>query len=368
MEKLYYWLKCVVLVAALALPGAALAATTIDFSDTTGFGLNANEVQIDNIRVDVEFANPFDSSRPTITSVYYNVPFIFNPTDYHLEPSLGGARLDDATTACASATIRVTDAFDGHALANVRVAIGSDVVLTDSSGQAAFSNLTAGPVSIEASVDDSSYENGSRTATLSCDAPTTLGLSLSPTTGAGAVEASDVRITLAWGENPRDLDSHLTGPNDGNNGTAEDANRFHTYFLETADVATLDFDNQYSYGPETITVVPPAGGSTLRPGIYRYTVHHYTGSGTIDTSGASVTLNLGGSQTREFVPPSDTTGLAGTSNDTWTVFELMVSSTGSITVLPVNTYGSGTLYGSVRSTTTGYGSVETGVDFSRLHK
>lgn len=368
MKKLCNWLKWVLLLSALALPCAALAATTIDFSDTTGFGLNANEVQINNIRLDVEAVNPLDPSRPVIASAYYNVPFTFDPVTYHLVPSLGAARPDDTTTACASATIYVTNAYSGQVLANAAVAIGSTTVFTDATGQAVFSNLTEGAAIVEASA--ANYESGSRSATLSCATATSLGLSLSPTTGDGAVAASDVRITLAWGENPRDLDSHLTGPSDGNNGTAADTNRFHVYFSNrTGDVATLDVDDTSGYGPETITVVPPTGATILRPGIYRYTVHHYAGTETIATSGASVTLNLGGSQSREFLPPSDTTGLAGTSNDTWTVFELMVSDEGGITVLPVDTpYGSGTAYGSVRSTTTGYGAVETGVDFLRLHK
>src|SRR5690606_12402407 len=70
-----------------------------------------------------------------------------------------------------------------------------------------------------------------------------------------------LRLVLAWGQTPADLDAHLTGPN-GTGG------RFHVYWVERSYGATrLDVDDTQSYGPETITVFPTAAGT------YRYSVH-----------------------------------------------------------------------------------------------
>jgi len=78
-----------------------------------------------------------------------------------------------------------------------------------------------------------------------------------------------VRIVLNWGETPRDLDSHLTGPTD-------DGGRFHVYFgdkvyKDTLNDANLDVDDVTSYGPETVTVL-----KRVNNGTYTYAIHNYT--------------------------------------------------------------------------------------------
>jgi len=92
--------------------------------------------------------------------------------------------------------------------------------------------------------------------------------------GYDPLSSDEYRIVLTWGENPRDLDSHLRLPNldtvDYNNKTADDSS------------ANLDWDDTQSYGPETITI------TTQNAGTYYYSVHNYAGSGTIGTSGAVV--------------------------------------------------------------------------------
>lgn len=367
-KTLHKMLSCTLLASAIMLPSTAMAELAIDFSDISGFGVDSDTVQIDNIRVDFIIVNPFDPSRPYMQSAYFNVPFDFDMATLHLVPSLGTAVVEDDTTTCSDATIYVSDAYTGSAVANAAVTVGGTTVFTDANGMATFTGLTEGTASVEAAADG--YTTGSRSATLSCDTAASLGLTLDPTSGDGALQASDVRVTLAWGASPSDLDSHFTGPTASSSGISDETNRFHVYYgARNADeVASLDVDDTTGYGPETITLIPPTGATTLRPGIYRYTVHHYSGYENIATSGASVTLNIGGTSTREFLPPADATGLAGTYGDTWTVFELMVDSTYGITVLPIDTYASGTSVSSVRSTRTGYGSVEKGVDFGRLRK
>ncbi len=87
------------------------------------------------------------------------------------------------------------------------------------------------------------------------------------------------RITLTWNAEPDDLDAHLTF--DGTNG------REMVYFghSEANDgSARLNTDDMDGYGPEIITIY------ALHDGINRYSVHQYSGQGTIGTSGARLNM------------------------------------------------------------------------------
>ena len=100
------------------------------------------------------------------------------------------------------------------------------------------------------------------------------------------VEGNGFRIVLTWGENPRDLDSHVDGP-------LTSGGRYHVYYLYMSQwdngdlVCNLDVDDRYSYGPETITLTTAANGT------YYYYVHHYAGSGTMSSSSAQVAVYQG---------------------------------------------------------------------------
>lgn len=144
-------------------------------------------------------------------------------------------------------------------------------------------------------------------------------------------------IVLNWGENPGDLDSHLTGP-------ITTDSRFHVYFVHklqtdtntvstgitegpcaTANVvANLDRDDVTSYGPETTTLC-----RVIPNGLYKYYVHHFSGTSTIADSSASVALSLANGTTRTFMAPS--TGSTGSDN-IWHVFN--VDANGN--VYPIN--------------------------------
>lgn len=147
-------------------------------------------------------------------------------------------------------------------------------------------------------------------------------------------------IKLTWGDNPSDLDSHLTGPIENS------ADRFHVFYsskgsMTVSPYAQLDVDDTSSFGPEVITI------TKLLPGTYRYSVHHYSGSSTISGSPARVELNVDGS-TRVFNPPGSSLG----DDAIWTVFELVVSS-GGITVNTINTISQSAVFSpSVRSLST----------------
>lgn len=357
------------LLALVMAPAAVVAAssTEISFASATGTGQSATRVMINNILVSFVTTNPFDPSHPSIQSVAYNVPFEFDATTLHLVPSLGGA-VDTTNTAtlCASLTVNVSNASTGSALSGAVITVGSGTATTNDSGVATLSGLAAGTATVSATA--ANYTSTSRTITLSCTTSNSAGIAMSPSSGTGAISANQVRIVLNWGADPRDLDSHLTGPSSASDGSLTDTtNRFHVYYpssSRTAEttLAVLDTDDTSGFGPETITISPPSGGTVLRPGLYRYSVYHFSGSSTIPNSGASVTLYTG-SQQQEFSPPASTA--VGASGALWTVFELGVDASGAITVYPVNTYSTASS-STVRSTETGYGDIERGVDFARL--
>lgn len=114
---------------------------------------------------------------------------------------------------------------------------------------------------------------------------------------------NEMRIVLTWGENPRDLDSHIKGQGQ------------HIYFSNRIGTGVnLDHDDTQSYGPETITI----DFDKIPKGIYDYYVHWWTGSGTWSTSEAKVQVYTGNELMSEFYVPNSLTGSSGN----WNVFRL----------------------------------------------
>jgi hypothetical protein len=134
-------------------------------------------------------------------------------------------------------------------------------------------------------------------------------------------------ITLQWGANPRDLDSHLTGPS-----SVSGAPRFHCYYARQMPAnsnASLDFDYTGGFGPENTTL------TALREGTYRFCVHLYAGTGTIATSEAIVRLDVPtkGIIGRLFTPPTQASTL-----EVWRVFDLNVDASGNVSVSTLGDY------------------------------
>lgn len=153
-------------------------------------------------------------------------------------------------------------------------------------------------------------------------------------TGITIVEAPPegaFRIILSWGEAPRDLDSHLTGP------TGNEDERGHIYFSDrnVEGLGDLDRDDTSGFGPETITVTPDTDG------MYRYSVFNYTtqtasGSQGIageipNSSAARIEVYSEDELVRTYTAPASTPG------NTWRVFEMQVSGD-NITINDINTY------------------------------
>ena len=117
-------------------------------------------------------------------------------------------------------------------------------------------------------------------------------------------------ITLTWGENPRDLDSHVEG-------TLSNGSKFHVYYSHKSqydsdiEVCNLDYDDTDSYGPEHITL------NTTNDTPYYYYIYKYAGSGTVGNSGAKITIEQGNTLIAEFNVPTDLGG-----EDYWNVFAI----------------------------------------------
>ncbi len=177
----------------------------------------------------------------------------------------------------------VKNAFNGDPIDGLTVRLRSGInnttgaltglsTLTAGGGAYSFSALAGGYYTAEVSGSgfttaffniisvggqDSANQNGSITPVL---------------TGTG------IRIILDWGDAPRDVDSHLTGPISG-------TTRFHVYYsskvYQSGDttVAVLDVDDRDGFGPETITLSRTSGG------VYRYSVYDFT-NGSLTSSTA----------------------------------------------------------------------------------
>ncbi len=199
---------------------------------------------------------------------------------------------------------------------------GTDYTFTDAEGNFSIGAKTNAIVLIVG------LENGVKTNTVSLSTTTSnfameSGLVLSTGGSSSGVTAS---IKLSWGENPLDLDSHYIGPAGSD---------IHIYYsnrgsLTGAPFANLDIDDTSSFGPEVITIF-----NFPQAGIYRYSVHNYSGSYNpgITDSPAIVELNINGNVSL-FTPPTSGEG----NNVTWDVFEFLVNENGEVTINPVNTW------------------------------
>jgi len=162
------------------------------------------------------------------------------------------------------------------------------------------------------------------------------------------LDATKVTITLTWGANPSDEDSHLTVPQSlegvGQRYDLFYNNRYSTPTTRWPSVG-LDTDDTSSYGPEVSTIYK------LYKGTYRFNVHHYKGSGNITTStpASAVVFDIpSGAMAgiRSFSPPaSGALGGSSGTGDVWQVFDFDVDASGNITAIrELGTYLNNVLY------------------------
>lgn len=196
------------------------------------------------------------------------------------------------------------------------------VTVTNSSGHYSI-DLEAGTYTVEFSKEG--FVTGYVNAYCVEGACTSKDGSITPVLG-----ENEYRIVLTWGETPRDLDSHLSGPRNA------DGDRFHVYYsnrsatASTEDgnvtVAKLDHDDTSSYGPETITLIKLSNDS-----VYHYAVHDFTNrnsseSKALSMSGAKIVVYHGNGVIATFNVPINKVGTV------WNVFDIQGNQ-----LIPVNT-------------------------------
>jgi len=139
-----------------------------------------------------------------------------------------------------------------------------------------------------------------------------------------------VSITMSWGQNPSDLDSHLTGP------LTSTSNRFHVWYpdkgsLSISPYAGLDTDDTSSYGPEIMTI------TKLLSGTYRYSVHNFSSQSDFRMENSNCVVNVvipkTGTIRRYNIPTNNSTN-----GNLWEVFELNVGTGSNVTLTDINQF------------------------------
>jgi hypothetical protein len=151
----------------------------------------------------------------------------------------------------------------------------------------------------------------------------------------------NIEISLNWGEQPRDLDLHLTGPAPGAIETfANDKDRFHIYFAEDNkrnDVAELDNGKFGDAKPEKLEIFRPHKEQHLRAGLYRIIVHHFKGDGDLSKSGATVNIKIDNQREKIFLAPIQLSSEVPNMS-AWIVCEIIIDEDGMVTILPIQQY------------------------------
>jgi hypothetical protein len=306
---------------------------TVDFRNATGYGVsNAEQLQIDNIVVNFLATNPL-TGQPVETSSNFNVL-------WQWQFSTASLVIADIPQTCAgdtSLTVNLTEALTGTPLSGVALQAGTESGISDANGLVTFAGLSNPTVEVTANIEG--YVTTSQTIELTCGESNTIGFAMLSSTDVGTLRG-DIRINLTWGENPEDLDAHLTGPKI--NATSPD-DRFHIYFsnrnncdaapCDTTIPAWLDVDDVTGFGPENITIQKVNDAYT--PGTYRFSMHHYAGSSTIPDSGAAVKVYVGDTLARTYKPVANGEAVAG--GWLWTVVEIAIDATGGVSFNEIGT-------------------------------
>ena len=306
----------------------------INLYDAQGQGIDVNHVQINNIFIDTLIINPL-----TGTSEWVAIPYSFvfracqsdplDPNTLYLEPLL----TDTEPPSCYLSPLDFTDTqvFGGMndnngklqhwvQLNNVREYTEQPEVTTT------YYNMA-----LELNLELLHLEQRDKYPI----SPPSINLT-SPN--------HQIMIVLSWDGNRRlDFDAHLTGPAPGlGSSFYNEIDRFHVYFSnpnyeEVARLYTDDFSNSQ---PEIIEIFPPLGQEKFRPGIYRYSVHHFQGNGNFVEAKVQVHLWIDGLEQvfEPLLPPETDSKYWNSIMYRWEVFELIVSEDGMIQIQMIQNY------------------------------
>ncbi|MBX6424252.1 carboxypeptidase regulatory-like domain-containing protein [Thermosulfurimonas sp. F29] len=277
----------------------------------------------------------------------YNVRWRWDQTRFALIPI--GAAGSSEVCQDSSLEVVVTNALTGEPVAGATVTVADQSGVTQTDGRVTLDGLPGDNVQVAVSAPG--YLPQTTSVALECGGMTSIGISLLPAGDAGTARG-DIRIVLTWGEEPHDLDSHLTGPRADN-----PEERFHVFYAAKNNCdaspcdpnipAWLDVDDTTSYGPETITITKVDGHFV--PGRYRYSVHHYSGDLNIPQSQATVKIFIGDRLVKTYTPPEPAPGQEVGDDWVWTVCDIMIDEQGNVSILDVNTYTGPTSPGDINS-------------------
>lgn len=138
--------------------------------------------------------------------------------------------------------------------------------------------------------------------------------------------AGSSTINLTWGQDPSDLDTRLYAISAVDPSDDFEVNYTQRSVTTGTTSVDLDVDDVTGFGPEIVTFP-----DFPFPGVYRYAVHLFSGTGTIQSSPARVELNLRGTVT-VFTPP------AGTPTECWAVLDITVDEAGNLSVTPLDSW------------------------------
>lgn len=214
-------------------------------------------------------------------------------------------------------TGEVVDAQTGEFLSGVEVNVeetGASAT-TNASGAFTIDDAPAGAWTLRAT--QVGYVPATVPVTLTPDEATEVSIGLLRI-GAGG---DGVAVVLSWGNEPADLDLHVSGP-DGSGG------RFHIayYALNPVAHASLDLDDLVSFGPETVTISPTQTG-TYVAGDYHVWIHNFSGQPGFDVSDGIVTIFAGGAQFAQY-QVGDASG--DSALDIWRVIEFSIAEDGAM--------------------------------------
>lgn len=307
-------LIAVLLLSTLFYPSANADSFRVGFGEVNGHGVYPDIMQINNIRV--ELLDRLDNTR-VADVIYYNLYFkvcdtVGDSTKVTLRPSLTGEEI----------ICSLTNGFDFR-----------DSFITEKTGNSVTITNVHTPEAIYASINLSFDEN-------------TLFLNQNILYEMSTEKDADmpnypnhISISLKWQDPPRDLDAHLTGPNCDirTDNYCNENNRFHIYFANRSnEVAKLNAAEFSDSRPESIEIYPNVNNDIIRPGLYRFTTHHFVGrDGKISDSNAEVVMSVcmrGGScETKGFfaLRHDDANVLQGES-DSWVTFEFRIGNDGAL--------------------------------------
>lgn len=220
----------------------------------------------------------------------------------------------------------VTNALTGAPIAGATVPVDGSTLSATTSGDGRFvlSGVPSGTRTLRTSANG--FITETRSVVVVAGSSVNQTISLTPGRPGG-----EITIVLTWAGQPDNLDAHLSGPD-------RSGGRFHLFFANAAaplpsPYATLDVDDRFSFGPETITITRDPNTGLFAAGEYRYWVHNFSTTPELDVSDGRVTVNSGGAQ------PDSFGGAAGL--DVWRVVNLTIDTAGNVNLTPVQSFEAG---------------------------